>query len=383
MVNVEDFTIGWVCALTTEFVAAQCFLDEVYDGPDDLDPSDSNDYKLGRIGRHHVVVAVLPNGTYGTASAAIVAKDMIRTFTNIRVNLMVGIAGGAPDGTTQDIRLGDVVVSIPGHGQGGVFQYDFGKSIQNKEFLTTGYLNQPPTSLQTAVNGLSADYEIHGHRLEEFIDAVLKKYPRLLAKYGRPDPTTDRLYASAFEHSNTCPCLQVENDGAEHLITRVPRTSGEEIQVHYGLVASANQLMKDATIRDKLAREKGVLCFEMEAAGLMNNFPCLVIRGICDYSDTHKNKAWQGFAAMTAAAFAKSLLHRVKPSTVAGEKKATEVMEQGKQTRSLPVDGFRTRLTISLLQFSTLSSRPKAASRISPFECGHMKIGEFLIGSAN
>ncbi|KAL3444390.1 hypothetical protein BJX65DRAFT_310973 [Aspergillus insuetus] len=46
----------------------------------------------------------------------------------------------------------------------------------------------------------------------------------------------------------------------------------------------------------------------MEAAGLMNTYPCLVIRGICDYADSHKNKAWQGYAAATAAAFAKELL---------------------------------------------------------------------------
>ena len=52
----------------------------------------------------------------------------------------------------------------------------------------------------------------------------------------------------------------------------------------------------------------GMLCFEMEAAGLMNQLPCLVIRGICDYSDSHKNKQWQGYAALTAAAYAKILL---------------------------------------------------------------------------
>jgi len=66
--------------------------------------------------------------------------------------------------------------------------------------------------------------------------------------------------------------------------------------------------MKDAQVRDHLAQTEDVLCFEMEAAGLMDHFPCLVIRGICDYSDTHKNDLWQGYAAATAAAYAKELL---------------------------------------------------------------------------
>lgn len=49
-------------------------------------------------------------------------------------------------------------------------------------------------------------------------------------------------------------------------------------------------------------------CVEMEAAGLMNNYPCVVVRGICDYADSHKNKDWQGYAAAVAVAYAKELL---------------------------------------------------------------------------
>jgi nucleoside phosphorylase len=88
--------------------------------------------------------------------------------------------------------------------------------------------------------------------------------------------------------------------------------------------------MKDAVIRDRLAEREGVLCFEMESAGLMNHFPCLVIRGICDYSDTHKNKAWQGFAAMAAAAYAKALLSRIAADKVELETKVAESLSSSK-----------------------------------------------------
>jgi nucleoside phosphorylase len=64
--------------------------------------------------------------------------------------------------------------------------------------------------------------------------------------------------------------------------------------IHYGLIASANHLMKDAQVRDTLAAEKDVLCFEMEAAGLMNYFPCLVIRGICDYQTPTRTRSGRG-----------------------------------------------------------------------------------------
>jgi nucleoside phosphorylase len=84
--------------------------------------------------------------------------------------------------------------------------------------------------------------------------------------------------------------------------------------------------MKDATVRDKLAKESNVLCFEMAAAGLMNHFPCLVVRGICDYSDTHKNKQWQGYAAMAAAAYAKDLLCRISPNKIEAEQRISKVL---------------------------------------------------------
>ena len=84
--------------------------------------------------------------------------------------------------------------------------------------------------------------------------------------------------------------------------------------------------MKDALVRDTLAAEKDVLCFEMEAAGLMNHFPCLVIRGICDYSDSHKNKEWQGYAALVAATYAKQLLYQIAPRQLEMERKITEAL---------------------------------------------------------
>jgi len=72
-------------------------------------------------------------------------------------------------------------------------------------------------------------------------------------------------------------------------------------------------VIKDGVIREQLKQDLGLLCVEMEAAGLMDNFSCLVIRGICDYADSHKNKRWQPYAAATAAAYAKELL-RIIPA---------------------------------------------------------------------
>jgi nucleoside phosphorylase len=322
----ESYTVGWICAIDTEFVAAQAFFDEEHDRPDSVAARDNNNYALGTIASHHVVIAVLPDGQYGKASASAVARDMLASFPNVRIGLMVGIGGGAPS-ASNDIRLGDVVVSSPRNGLGGVFQYDFGKTIQNKAFSVTGHLDQPPTLLRTAVSGLRAQYERRGHNLLDAVQEALKGIKRK-SKYKRPAAEDDRLFGSATLHpqdsedcADTCEVAQ--------LIQREPRDEeDDDPAIHYGVIASADQLMKDAHIRDTLSSDKGVICFEMEAAGLMNHFPCLVIRGICDYADSHKNKQWQGFAALMAAAYAKDLLGRIPPSKVEATKRIIDTLDE-------------------------------------------------------
>ncbi|KAL4788864.1 hypothetical protein BDV19DRAFT_48930 [Aspergillus venezuelensis] len=329
MPNRLEYTVGWICAVTTEYVAAQAFLDEEHERPRDLFRHDSNDYTLGKIGGHNVVLAILPAGEYGIASAANVAKDMLHSFPSVRIGLMVGIGGGAPS-RNHDIRLGDIVVSIPREGKGGVFHYDFGKTIQHQALRPTGFLNQPPTILRTAVNGLKAQYEGDGHQLDTAINNALERKPRLRKEYSRPDSRSDRLYRNEVLHPlhDDSSCSAVCSQDPSHLVQRDKRPENEDDPaIHYGVIASGSQLMKDALIRDKLAAQAGILCFEMEAAGLMNQFPCLVVRGICDYSDSHKSKEWQGYAAMAAAAYTKDLLRRMAPDMVEAERKICEIPE--------------------------------------------------------
>ncbi|KAI9748640.1 MAG: hypothetical protein M1815_003099 [Lichina confinis] len=218
MSNPNDYTVGWICAIVTEYVAAQVFLDEKHELPEDLPPNDNNNYTLGKVAKHNVVIAVLPDGEYGIASAASVARDVLHSFPKVRIGLMVGIGGGAPS-PKHDIRLGDIVVSAPRDGKGGVFQYDFGKTIQDQHFRQTGFLDQPPPVLRAAVAGLKAQYEIHGHQLNESINSILEKKKRLRQKYERPDLRSDRLYQPGVIHppDNEGSCAEICGDDTSNL----------------------------------------------------------------------------------------------------------------------------------------------------------------------
>ncbi|KAG8674314.1 hypothetical protein FPOAC1_000279 [Fusarium poae] len=325
----QIYTIGWISALPIESAAAQQFLDERHKPPESVSQHDNNVYVLGRIGRHNVVMASLPKGEYGTTTAATVAKDMLHSFPNVRIGFTVGIGGGAPN-AAHDIRLGDIVVSTRDGGQGGVFQYDFGKTIQDQTFQHTHHLNQPPQLLLAAVGALETRYMTDDNELDSKVEKALAQKSKLRRAFSQPPASSDRLYRPDFVHRNSLQtCSNACGDDPEHLVTRLQRDQEDDSTVvHYGVVASANQLMKDALIRDKLAAEKGVLCFEMQAAGLMNHFPCLVVRGICDYADSHTNNEWQGYAAMVASAYTKELLEQIPPNRVEAESRTLETIRR-------------------------------------------------------
>ncbi|KAL6789740.1 ankyrin repeat-containing domain protein [Trichoderma sp. SZMC 28012] len=320
----RDYTIGWVCALSKEQTAATAMLDAIHD---DLasPPNDPNAYTLGSVGKHNIAIACLPEGRYGNNAAATAAAHMVSTFPSLRFGLMVGIGGGVP---SNGIRLGDVVVSKPDSCFPGVIQWDLGKIEQGGIIEHTGSLNNPPTALLTTLAKLKTKREMEGSQMPSHLAAMGEKWPNLVAKYTRSESLRDILFADDCPHieglstegstkeAQTCD-TETEEEEEEDIkdckfcdLAQARKRKPRATRVHYGLIASGDMVIKDAQFRNRLnERFSGkILCVEMEAAGLINDFPCLVVRGICDYADSHKNKAWQEYAAAVAAAFAKDLL---------------------------------------------------------------------------
>lgn len=309
--SIEDYTIGWICALQEEYEAGCRMLDDEFDGPETSEINDNNTYVFGCVSGHNVVIRCLPDGRYGTSPATRVAQDMVRSFPKLRFALMVGIGGGAPT-QERDIRLNDVVVSVPPGKLGGVIQYDFRKRLSDSQFQQTGQLNAPPEVLLRVIP------EIQQHHNDPRKPDKISQYLRLMDDMpGYQRPADDQLYHANYKHKGGNNCKECETDGLKE---HPPRKNSHKVTVHYGTIASANSVMKSATERDQYTNhpELNVLCFEMEASSLMSNFPCLVIQGIYDYSDSHKNDKWHKYAALTATAYARELLHILKPTKVAG-----------------------------------------------------------------
>ncbi|KAJ0420803.1 nucleoside phosphorylase domain-containing protein [Aspergillus carlsbadensis] len=323
--NFKTYIVGWICASTTEYVAAKAFLDDDYGSPKTVSPIDNNNHTLGRVGNHNIVIALVPDSERGLSEVACGARDMLHSFPNIKIGLSVGIAHGAPN-AEYDIRLGDVVVASP-----GVAQYDRGGYVDDEDFQQWSPLNRPPMHLETAVGALEAKYMLRKNTIYADIESILIQHPLMKRDFARPPLETDKLFKSDITHDSWCldNCLI----GSIHHVPRRDKSSWREDPkrndpvVHHGIVATGSTVMEDATTRDELSGEKGFLCFDTVASALIDNFPCVVIRGIADYADTHKNGKWKRYAAMTAAACAKDLLSLVPPFRIEPEINLTKVLD--------------------------------------------------------
>ncbi|KAL4877445.1 nucleoside phosphorylase domain-containing protein [Aspergillus karnatakaensis] len=298
----SDFRIGWICALPVEMAAATAMLDETFP-PLPNRKDDHNKYILGRVGQHTIVITCLPAGIYGTTSATATAFHMRYSFESIDVCFMVGIGGGAPG--KHDIRLGDIVVSEPFGRYGGVVHYDRGKIVDGGRTMLTGALGKPPDAVLRTLCALKAHHFHTISQVLEYYHEALQRLPLLQETMPYPGTDTDQLFFSGYPH--VFPYSDCHMCDQSKIKQRAARPDTRP-RVFYGLIASGDKVIKDATTRDQLAQEHDILCFETEAAGLMDIFPCLVVRGICDYADSHKNKQWQGYAAAVAAAYTKELL---------------------------------------------------------------------------
>ncbi|GIZ49968.1 hypothetical protein CKM354_001298400 [Cercospora kikuchii] len=352
----SKYKIGVICALPHERTAVESILD-AHHVPLPAVANDVNTYSFGSVGLHNVVVASLGSGSYGTVSAAEVANDIRHSFPAIKLGFMVGIASAAPQPFAKngDVRLGNVVVGCV-NGVPSVVHFGSGKETA-AGFDVRSELAEPPAAIQRAVSALQSKHQQEGPTYLNHLQLMLKRNPRLdrpqIAKdyYNLPD-TSDVLFATTAIHDpgrEDCVLCRQEEDAVISRRPRFLRDPPDNIgdvkfvryrqdgfadypQVHYGTIASSDVLMKNGTERDlvvqrvKAQRKADVLCFEMEAAGIVKNWPCLIIRGICDYSDSHKNDAWQNFAAATAAAYTKDLLLRIPAESVDTAPRVGEVM---------------------------------------------------------
>ncbi|RYP67309.1 hypothetical protein DL771_007327 [Monosporascus sp. 5C6A] len=307
-----DFAIAVICALPLEADAVDALFDYHWDDdgpPYDKAPGDPNAYSTGAVGRHNVVLAHMPG--MGKANAAAVAVNCRTSFPNIKLAVVVGICGVAPFGPDGDeIVLGDIIISD------GVIQYDLGRQLPDcfvrKDTLldSLGRPNAEIRALLAKLKGVRGRKMLRD-KIADYLDA-LGSESELAAQY--PGIAHDRLFEATYRHvSEGMLCEECGCNGRLVSRRRLAQDSPRPA-VHFSLIASGDTVMKSGVQRDAIARQEGIVGFEMEGAGVWDIFPCVVIKGACDYADSHKTKAWQRYAAAAAAACMKAFLDHWVPS---------------------------------------------------------------------
>ncbi|EXA30643.1 hypothetical protein FOVG_17977 [Fusarium oxysporum f. sp. pisi HDV247] len=304
----HGFEIAVFCALPLEADAIEALFDYYWDsnGPSFRKAAhDPNSYLTGVIGCHNVVLIRMP-GT-GKVHAAAAASNCRASFPNIKIALVVGVCGVVPfKRNGEEIVLGDVVISE------GIIQYDFGRRLPGQFIPKEGPLDSLGRPNQE-IRGVLA--QAKGIRGRELLISEMTRYLSILCQKSElraeyPGVVYDRLFEASYRHSeDQKPCEQVGCDGKLVPRRRLQATKPSPAPaIHFGLMASGDSVMKSGDDRDREVEARDIVAFEMEGAGVWDILPCIVIKGACDYADSHKSKVWQRHAAATAAACAKAFL---------------------------------------------------------------------------
>lgn len=336
-------TVGVICPLERELTAVLGAFDEEPQSGFLL-PEKSIPYFYGKIGVHDVIATVLPFDSIGLMAANNRRTALQQAFPRLRYHFIVGIAGGIPN-SVNDIRLGDVVIA------NCVCKSDAGKwTFTGFELQGAGWFPRPaPDFITNILPVLNIDMDNnqggqHDGYLAKHLASMRNWDSRNVVSWTRPQGLEDIL----FESNYAC----VTPDGVDcklcdpsHRVERKERPTPSP-QIHRGMVASSDAVVKNGDRREKLRKDfyqkmgRHPLAIEMEAAGLDSY---AVVRGICDYADSHKNKEWQDYAAATAAACFRLILLRLPEIGVVGQ---TDVSSE-------PQVSIGTRSSWSLSQAST------------------------------
>lgn len=331
----SKFRVAIICAMPIEADAVEALYDQHWEEDEykfGKASNDTNEYTTGRLGRHNVVLAHMPG--VGKACAASVAASLRSSFPRIQLALVVGLCGAVPyKGDGEEIILGDVVISE------GAVEYDLGRRFPDSFLMkntTPDTLGRPSMAFRSKIAKLKSRRKRQTlqdrtrHHYNSIVNTLEVRYPGI---------AEDQLFQSTYRHKHQDPakcrecgncsgkddpvcsksrklnCRDLNCDKDQSISRKrhaepmkANKLGVPDVMVHFGVIASADTVLKSAEYRDMIFAEYDVIAFEMEVAGIWDNLPCVVVKGVCDYADSHKSKDWQQYAAANAACCMKALL---------------------------------------------------------------------------
>ncbi|KAK9443465.1 NACHT and Ankyrin domain protein [Metarhizium brunneum] len=334
----REFRVAIICALLCEYNAVSHLFDSFYDLKEDRygrAAGDQNTYLTGRIGPVDAVLVRLSE--MGKAIAASATVSLRSSFPSLELAILTGICGGVPHAEANGIVLGDVILAKT------VVQYDLGREYHDgfREINTVdGGLGRPCKPVRSFLSTIQSDVlitDIEERAIAHLRTLQNKPVPKSSpATYQYPGIEQDKLFESTHLHKHQSGCERCKNPdkschrarhqtcdelecGPHGQLVERPRLKNHHEtyglvplnpSVFFGCIGSGDRVIKSGQLRDIIAKKHNLVAFEMEGAGVWDEIPCIIVKSVCDYADSHKNKQWQNYAAATAAAVTKALLER-------------------------------------------------------------------------
>lgn len=378
----DEFEIAIVCTRALEYDAVCLLLDGFWDI--DGDPfgrarGDLNTYTTGYMGRYNIVVVLLCNS--GKATAAGTAASLRSSYPCIKLLLLTGICEGVPDANGEELLLGDVVISET------VIQYDFNSpfnhtlkrrnTLEDRQGRANNNIRNFIANFKTemGLRRLVEKATLHLEQIQSLVSEAKYRQRHKGATYMYPGFETDILFESTHCHrhynSSQCVCadynpeedlhavcdearnLDCEQTGCglgtlkhrdrlhqKSLLEKGGNLKAAQIpSIFFGRFGSGDMAFNSGVHRDSLAKTHGIIAFEMEGAGIWDELPCIIVKGVSDYGDGHKTRKWaewQNFAAATSASVARALIERYPQTdkSPVTELKADQVHSQLQENRT-------------------------------------------------
>lgn len=348
--SVEAYSIACIVYHQHERTAAGAILDERHHEPHGFNAQKHSDdllsYSWGRIGHHCIVIVSISASIQQSTNTEVIVRCLRASLPHIRLGLILGTASGLPGErinrngesvSRRDIRLGDVVVATHCSGAdsicSGVVQFDSDATGDHPSLERRVDLPDMPVILRSALMTLQSEHELDGSKVSEIIETTFQRFPNITKTYRNPGIemewdeqesdsesdsddessfTPDRLFKASYVHAGGDNCGSCQS--SEEVKRKKRKIAGPKI--HFGTAILFKAAVKTASVRDRIVemleeRSINALCIDSETFGLPEDFPCLLIKGICNYGDEHRSDRWQKFAALSAAAFARELLRFV------------------------------------------------------------------------
>lgn len=303
---------------------------------------ESNVYTIGNIGIHRVVSTKLPLLGRDSRSAKISSGNtttrLLGIFQRVDHVLLVGCAGAVPHYSDhrKHIRRGDIVVSFPTNNTSNNHEKNTTNNNEEEDYVYAHFEMQKSSGPGSGQNNqlISKSWMPASMELYKIVNQIRKTFnPKMNVEYPWEEylehgiaslyneeldcrrPTEDKLFFTIGDKN----IIEVNHPEDPDMSGQYDRRQFGQPTLRFGKIAGGDRVVKDENLRHLLSEQHGIVAFDSDMDQVMDSIEgnrkdsFMIVRSVVDYADGTTSKEWHPYAALCAAAFAKTVICALPP----------------------------------------------------------------------